>query len=179
MIDSALSKAIFAVKLPRTGEPRFSRRVCYVMKRKILLVANGDVESDRTIADAANQAGRSLRRVSSSRQALEILAMGLEDVDVVIIDIDPGVHSLALLEALDYSQVAPPVIAVTSLGESEAAPVARRHGAVACLGKPFSAAQMVALVEDVLASFRARRPSCDRWGHPRSANRRIHHAHAA
>jgi DNA-binding response OmpR family regulator len=110
------------------------------MKRNMLLAANSDVDSNVTIADAARQTGRGLRTASSNREAFEILCMGLDDVDVAIIDLDPGVHSFAILDALDCSEAAPPVIAVTGLEESEMTPIAFRHGAAACLGKPFSAA---------------------------------------
>jgi hypothetical protein len=41
------------------------------------------------------------------------------------------VHSLAILEAIGGYAVAPPVIALTSLEESEVTPIASRHGAVA------------------------------------------------
>lgn len=137
------------------------------MKRNILLVANGDADSNAIIADAVRQTGRGLRHASSSREVFEILCMGLDDVDVVIVDLDPGVHSLTILEALDYSQTAPPAIAVTGLEESEMTPIARRHGAAVCLAKPFSADTLARLIEDVHSSVSLERRTCDRWGHPR------------
>ena len=144
------------------------------MKRNILLVANGDANSNATIAEAVKQTGRGLRKASSSRQAFEILCMGLGDVDLTIVDLDPGVHSLAILEALDYSGTAPPVIALTGLEESEMTLIARRHGAAACLGKPFSADTLARLIEDVYSSVASERKSCDRWGHPRWTSNRVH-----
>ena len=43
-----------------------------------------------------------------------------------------GLHSMAILEALNHSDSAPPVIALTTVGEAEATPIARRYFA-ACL----------------------------------------------
>ena len=66
----------------------------------------------------------------------------MDNVDVAIIDLDAGVHSLAILETIGGHPVAPPVIVLTSLEESEVTPIASRHGAVACLGKPFQHANL-------------------------------------
>jgi DNA-binding NtrC family response regulator len=143
----------------------------YGMKRNILIVANGDAHSNATIAEAVKQTGRGLRHANSSREASEILCMGLEDVDLAIVDLDPGVHSLDILEALDYSGSAPPVIALTGL--EEMTPIACRHGAAACLGKPFSIAQLARLIEDTCSSVALQRRSCDQWGHPRWTSKRV------
>jgi AmiR/NasT family two-component response regulator len=93
----------------------------------------------------------------------------LGNVDVVIVDLDPGMHSLAILEAVADNAFAPPVIALTSLEESEMTPIAIRHGAGACLGKPFQHANLSKAIEVCFA-----RPpcnSCDVWGHPRQRQR--------
>ena len=142
------------------------------MKSNILFVANGDADVEAAVADAARKTGRGIRKASSSRQTFEILSLGLEDVDLAIVDLDPSLHSLAILEALDYSQAAPPVIALTKLDEAEVGPIARRHGATTCLRKPFAADELAMLIENILASIREAEPeSCDQWGHPRLSPR--------
>lgn len=52
-------------------------------------------------------------------------------------DVATGLHSLALVEALNYSEAAPPVIAIIEVDEAEATPIVQRHGAAACLRNPF------------------------------------------
>ena len=139
------------------------------MKREILLVANGDAASNATIAEAVKQSGHLLRKISSCRQAFEILSCGLNGVDAVIIDLDPGVHSMAVLEAIGSSAAAPPVIAITSRKETEIAPIAFRRGATDCIGKPFSVRRLLAVINAVSQTgWRSEHAcSCDLWGHPR------------
>jgi CheY-like chemotaxis protein len=134
------------------------------MEREILLIANGDADSNAIVEAVAKQSGRRLRKVSSTRQAFEILATDMDNVDVVIIDLDPGIHSLTILRAIGGNPIAPPVIALTSLEESEVTPIASRHGAVACLSKPFQHAHLSDAIELCLALPRS--VSCDLWGHP-------------
>ena len=140
------------------------------MNREILLVANSDTDSNAIVEAVAEESGRRLRKVSSTRQAFDVLPTDLDNVDVVIIDLDPGMHSLAILEAIGGHTVAPPVIALTSLEESEVTPIASRHGAVACLGKPYQHADLSKAIEHCLAQPRS--ISCDLWGHPRQSRRR-------
>jgi DNA-binding NtrC family response regulator len=140
------------------------------MEREILLVANSDADSKAIVEAAANESGRRLRKVSSTRQTFDILATDLENVDVVVIDLDPGMHALAILEAIGGHEVAPPVIALTSLEESEVMPIASLHGAAICLGKPFQHSSLAKAIERCLAQPRS--VSCDLWGHPRQRRRR-------
>jgi DNA-binding response OmpR family regulator len=142
------------------------------MKRNILLVTDGDADSNAIIAEAAKQTGHGLTKTSSDRQAFEILNMATEDVDLAIIDLDPGIHSLSILEAMGWAENSPPIIVVTNLEESEAAPIASRHGAAACIGKPFTASQLVSAIEQVCSSWRPQTLSCDFWGHPHSRRQR-------
>jgi DNA-binding NtrC family response regulator len=149
------------------------------MKTNILLVAQGASNSNSVIANAAVEAGRGLRHASSSHEAFEILAEGLDNIDVVIVDVDPGIHSLSVLEALSYCNVAPPIIVVTGFEETDMAPIAYRHGATACIGKPFTALELAALIQDVcLPAWQRSGGSCDRWGHPPTTKRRLRTGHA-
>ena len=140
------------------------------MEREILLVANNDADSNAIVEAVAEESGRRLRKVSSTCRAFDVLATDLDNVDVVIIDLDPGMHALAIVEAIGGHTTAPPVIALTSLEESEVTPIASRHGAAVCLGKPFQYANLAKAIELCLAKRRS--VSCDLWGHPRQRRRR-------
>jgi len=143
------------------------------MKRNILLVGK-DNTSTNVIGDAAARTGHGLRHANTSRETFEILQDGLDDIDLVIIDVDPGIHSLSILEALSYSKTAPPVIVVTGFEELEMQPIAYRHGATACIGKPFTSGELAILIADI-CPFTSEPPgrSCDLWGHPRASGKRF------
>jgi DNA-binding response OmpR family regulator len=139
------------------------------MKRNILLVANSSGDANAIVADAVTRTGRGLRHADNSRRAFELLMAGLDDIDLIIIDLDPGMHSISVLEALGCCDTCPPIIVVTGLEELEMTAIAHRHGATSCIGKPFSVAELASLIEEVCPS--TARPctmSCDLWGHPRN-----------
>jgi DNA-binding NtrC family response regulator len=139
------------------------------MKRNILLVANSSGDSNAIVADAATRTGRGLQHIDNSRRAFELLMAGPDDIDLIIIDLDPGMHSMSVLEALGCCDTCPPIIVVTGLEELEMTAIAHRHGATACIGKPFSAAKLALLMEEVCPSTARLCPmSCDRWGYTRN-----------
>lgn len=130
-------------------------------------MANSAGDSNAIVADAAERTGRGLQHVDNSRRAFELLKAGLNDIDLIVIDLDPGMHSISVLEALGCCDACPPIIAVTGLEESVMTAIAHRDGATACIGKPFSATELALLMEEVCPStVRASTMSCDRWGHP-------------
>ena len=132
-------------------------------------MANSSGDSNAIVADAAARTGRGLQHIDNSRRAFELLMAGLDDIDLIIIDLDPGVHSISVLEALGCCDTCPPIIVVTGLEELEMTAIAHRHGAIACIGKPFNATELATLIEEVCSS--TARPctmSCDFWGHPRN-----------
>lgn len=142
---------------------RFSR----VMKRNALLISKETSEWNATIAEAAKRAGLLLLKTTDARRAFALLRSGLQYIVLVIIDVDPGIHSMAILEAISASETAPPVIVVTGFEESDMAPIARRHGAAACIAKPFTATELMARIEDVCpADYASISSNCDVWGHP-------------
>jgi DNA-binding NtrC family response regulator len=146
------------------------------MEREILLIANGDANSNAIVEAVAKQTGHRLHKVSSTRQVFEIMGTDMDNVDVAIIDLDPGVHSLAILEAIGGHPASPPVIVLTSLEELEVMPIATQHGAVACLGKPFQHEHLMKAIECSLA--RPPSISSDLWGHPCERRRRGREHHA-
>jgi DNA-binding NtrC family response regulator len=135
------------------------------MKRNVLLVANSSGDSNAIVADAVTRNGRSLRHADNSRCAFELLKAGLNGIDLIVIDLDPGMHSISVLEALGCCDTCPPIIVVTGLEELEMTAIAHRHGATACIGKPFNAAKLAFLMQEVCPNARPCPTSCDRWGH--------------
>jgi two-component system C4-dicarboxylate transport response regulator DctD len=140
-----------------------------MMEPNVLLVAD-DHELSVTVAAAARKTGHALRTASSTRNTFEILELALDDVDLAIVDADPSLHSVAILEALNDLDAGLPVIALTEVDEAEAAPILQRHGAAACLKKPFAAEELATLIRKVCACGCRNRPlSCDKWGHVRAS----------
>ncbi len=135
-------------------------------------VAAGD--SNSIIAEAAVRSGCNVCHVTDSRRVFEFLRADLYKTDLAIIDVDPGIHSMSILEAIAACDSAPPIIVVTGFEESEMTPIAHRHGAAACIAKPFTAVELVALIEEVCPMAE---PSisctCDLWGHPYRSRKQI------
>jgi DNA-binding NtrC family response regulator len=137
------------------------------MKANALLIAKETSDSNATIAEAAAGAGLSLLQATDAKRAFELLRSGLAEIGLVIIDVDPGIHSMAILEAITARETAPPVIVVTGFEQFEMAPLARRHGAAACIAKPFTAAELIARIEEVCPVDETSTSwTCDAWGHP-------------
>jgi len=106
-------------------------------------------------------------RANTSLEAFRILNGGLDEVDVIVVDLDPGARGLSVLEAIDASPTTPPVIILTSLEEIDMAPIGAAHGAAACLGKPFTVEKLASVIEQVSAPGRRSAAwSSDAWGHP-------------
>ena len=118
------------------------------MKTNILFVANGDIDSDLEVIDAAARTAHGIRRASTQSRPAQVLRRGLKNIDAVIVDLDEHGHALAIVEALGCRENAPPVIALTN---SKMAPLAYRHGATVCVNKPFSATELASVIGSVCA----------------------------
>jgi DNA-binding response OmpR family regulator len=116
------------------------------MKRNILLVADGDIESDLDIVDAATRTAHGVRRVSTRCCPQQILRRNLANIDAVVVDLDKHSQALSIVEALGSSENMPPVIVLTSL---QTAAMAYRHGASVCVTKPFSVEELASVIDNV------------------------------
>ena len=130
------------------------------MKRNVLLVTNYG-------GDPTNQGGANGEvNTDRAQSTFDILSLGLHDIDLAIVDLGANIHSMAIIEALTHTQPAPPVIALVDGKDAEGIPELQRHGAAACLKKPFCADELARVVEAVCASSSHEdAPTCDRWGH--------------
>jgi DNA-binding response OmpR family regulator len=116
------------------------------MKRNILLVADGDVESDLDIVAAATRTAHGVRRASVQSRPRQILRRNLKNIDAVIVDLDKHSQALSIVEALGCSENMPPVIVLTS---PQMAATGYRHGATICVTKPFSVDELTSVINNV------------------------------
>ena len=131
------------------------------MKEKIVLLVDADGDSEGFVSEAAARTGRGVLMAKTSRDAFKIIWDEMQRLDLVIVDVDPGAHGLALLEAISGCADTPPIIVITALEESYMKPISQEHGAAACLGKPITIAKLKSTVDDVSASWSL---TSDRWG---------------
>jgi DNA-binding NtrC family response regulator len=131
-----------------------------IPKEKIVLLVDADNDSKAIVSEAAVRTGRDVLLANTSRDAFRILHNEMQCLDVVVVDVDPGVHGLALLEAISGCADRPPIVVITALEETYMKPIAMKHGAAACLGK----AIMIQKLSCVLDAVSTHSRTCDRWG---------------
>ena len=136
------------------------------MKRNVVLLIDADADTASSLLEAASETNLDMRFARTSRDLFQLIQAGLDDVAVVVLDVDPGVHGMAVLEALDAWGPAPPVIVISSLEEAHLEPVALAHGAQECFGKPVSIERLKTAIAKLARPPEARVHQCDRWGHP-------------
>ena len=133
------------------------------MKRNVVLVLDADADTARAVASAATTRNYDLRFVQTSKEFFHFCREDFENVVAIILEIDPGMNGMAILEASDVCENTPPIIVVSTLGEHRLGPVVQRHGAMACLGKPLSFTRLGRALDQAMESAVA--PRCDLWGH--------------
>ena len=129
------------------------------MKRNVVLISNyGNELTDHGASGEVKTGG--------TQNTFDILKLALDHIDLAIVDLGANMQSLAIVEALTHTKPAPPVIALVDGKDAEAMPELERHGATACLKKPFCADELARLIEAVCKSgSHGDSPSCDKWGH--------------
>ncbi len=133
------------------------------MKRNVVLVLDADADTARAVASAATTRNCDLRFVQTSKEFFHFCREDFENVIAIILEIDPGMHGMAILEASDVCENTPPIVVVSAFEEHCLGPVVQRHGAIACLGKPLSFTQLGRALDQAVE--RAAAPRCDLWGH--------------
>lgn len=130
------------------------------MTEKLVLLVDADGDTEGFVRESAARVHREVILAKTSRDAFRVLELRMWRLDLVVIDVDPGIHGLALLEAISGCTEHPPMIVLTALEEAYMEPIAREHGAIGCLGKPITLARL----EAVLKRAAHQTPTCDRWG---------------
>jgi DNA-binding response OmpR family regulator len=142
------------------------------MKENVVLLVDADGDSVGVVSEAAARAGYAVLLAKTSRDAFRIFGNRKQHLDFVIVDVDPGAHGLALLEAISGCADRPPIVVITALEETYMKPIAMEHGAAACLGKPITIQKLSSSLKEVAAH---RSLTCDRWGGliPSKINQRL------
>ena len=116
------------------------------MKPRAIVLFSSDEKLQHAVMTAATTNRRSLRLASTVQHTLEVLQSGLDDVDMIILDVDSKICGIMLLNALGFCCERIPVVTVTDFERDYALPHALSKGAVACLGKPVTAEEIIALI---------------------------------
>lgn len=143
-------------------QPEITHGAADLPTRDKILLVDADGDGVGLLEAAAAQLGHTVVCVKTSREAFAELHRRLGDYVLIVIDVDPGAHGLALLEALTACAERPPLVILSALEEEYVKWIALERGAVASLGKPISANRLAATLGKVLEG---RCPSCDAWGH--------------
>ena len=136
------------------------------MKEKIILLVDADVDCAGVVLEAGARTGHGVWLSRHNRDAFDFLIREFDRIDILVVDLDPGSHGMALLSALGALRRRPPIIVLTALEESHLEPMAARHGAVACLGKPLSIERLRRVIDRFVRPENDQEISCDPWGHP-------------
>lgn len=115
------------------------------MKRNVVLITN--YGGDLTSRGASGEL-----KTDRAQNTFDLLSLGLDDINLAIVDLGADTQSLAIVEALTHSEPAPPVIALVDGKDAEGLSELHRHGATACLKKPFCADELARLIEALCAS---------------------------
>ncbi len=132
----------------------------YTHKKTVLLV-DADADCEPFLLEAATRTNRAVLLAKTSREAFEILRQEIQNLDLVVVDVDPGAHGLALLEAISACAERPPMVVVTALEETYMNSIAEKYGAAICLGKPV---RWPKIVDAILEVSTNRTLTSDRWG---------------
>ncbi len=119
------------------------------MKPHAIILISADTKLQQATMAAAGESRRALRLTATVQDTLNLLQSSMDDVDLIILDLDSDICGVMLLNALAFCCERIPVATVTSFERDYTLPIALSKGAVACLGKPVSAAELTALVNRV------------------------------
>ena len=112
----------------------------------MILLLNAEPDLIPVALHASMELRHTLRTVHTCKDAFRFLNDGA-DVDVILLDLDPDIQGMALLNTLDAGSRRVPLIALTSLDVDYVKPIVTQHGATECLGKPVTVPQLVAAIE--------------------------------
>lgn len=135
-----------------------------------ILLLDADRDCEPLLRRCAEEIHSELICATTCAEALALIRGHHERLRFCVVDVDPGAHALALVEAFSACATAPPLIVLTSLEETYMRPIAAAHGAAACLGKPLDPRRLA----QVLETSRPRYLTCDRWGNVTGVERCEH-----
>jgi DNA-binding response OmpR family regulator len=113
------------------------------MNRRPILLLTLDPMVEETMAEALLETGGMICTARTADDAMRIICRTGSELELAIIDFDHGTNGMTLISAINTcANHHLPILVLTPLGEEHGRFVARANGAVECLAKPISAAQM-------------------------------------
>jgi DNA-binding NtrC family response regulator len=112
------------------------------MKTPTILLLTSDPSLENSAAEALLKTGDLSHLTGSARDALQLVCTIGQDLDLAVIDCEHGPHGITLISAINSRREGFPVIVVTRDGEKYIEALAYANGAITCLCKPVSAAQL-------------------------------------
>src|SRR5437763_1370638 len=109
------------------------------MKAHVILLVSRDPEVTQTVEDAVFNARHGFRHIAGREDALRALSAGCDDIDLAILDLEPGIHGLNLFNAAREHL---PVLVLTQRNAEDMERILLRDGASGCLTKPFTEAEL-------------------------------------
>ena len=111
------------------------------MKTLVTLVLTDDSELEELIADALSEIGAISHLTRDAGDAVDIIC-GVNDLDLAIIDFEPGPHGMTLLSTISTLRQDLAVIAITCDDEQHVEALAYANGATACVSKQVVATEL-------------------------------------
>ena len=112
------------------------------MKTPVILVLTNDPQLEEAIAQTLFENGGVSHLAYGPGDALQVVCGLGRHLDLAIIDFDHGPHGMTLLGAINMCREDFPVVVVTRDDEKHVEALAYANGAIACLPKPVSVAQL-------------------------------------
>ena len=115
------------------------------MKTPLMLLLTRDNGLEDLVAQALSKIGGVSHLTRDPGEALEAVC-GIQDLEVVLIDIDQEPHGITLLNTIKTSREDVPVIAITRNDDEHLKALAYANGAAACFPKPISAVRLAVAI---------------------------------
>jgi DNA-binding response OmpR family regulator len=112
------------------------------MKTPVVLLLTNDPQLEETVAQTLFENGGVSHLAHDPGDALQLVCGLGRHLDLAIIDFDHGPHGMTLLGAINMCREDFPVVVVTRDDEKHVEALAYANGAIACLPKPVSVAQL-------------------------------------
>lgn len=119
------------------------------MKPGLVLLYTRDRNFDQILAPALSGTDTIVLVARTVADALQILCRRGRELDLVVLDFNPGCRGMTLLSAIHGCYETLPILVVTSAESEHAIAIARANGARICLTKPLPAALLAGAIVDL------------------------------
>jgi DNA-binding response OmpR family regulator len=119
------------------------------MKRGLVLLYTRDHNLDHILAQALSGTDTIVLVGRTVADALEIVCRRGRELDLVVLDFNPGCRGMTLLSAIHGCYETLPILVVTSEESEPANAIAYANGARICLSKPLPAGLLASAIVDL------------------------------